>query len=102
MNSTTAASAIVTTVSTIRLPNRSINLPTPSAAETNHDKPAPPKRKRATTAASKRSRARKSDPEPGEEGQEVDWMRGLSTRLSAYTVADENGEPPEVADEDES
>jgi hypothetical protein len=21
-------------------------------------------------------------------------MRGLSTRLSAYTVADENGEPP--------
>jgi hypothetical protein len=50
------------------------------------------KRRQKETPAAKRSRRRRSDPEPGEEYQETGWMQGLSNRLSAYTIEEnENG-----------
>jgi hypothetical protein len=45
--------------------------------------------------------------EPGDEVEEVDWMQGLSSRLSAYSLAgdddergDENGSGPGPDDAD--
>jgi acyl-coenzyme A synthetase/AMP-(fatty) acid ligase len=62
------------------------------------DKRAPRPRPAADLNNSKRS----SEPaEPGDEGAEAGWMAGLSNRLSAYSLADEDAEPegePDVGD----
>jgi hypothetical protein len=48
----------------------------------------PPKGKRSTEPA-----------EPGDEGAEVGWMAGLSNRLSAYSLSDEDVAADSEADE---
>jgi acyl-coenzyme A synthetase/AMP-(fatty) acid ligase len=54
------------------------------------EKRAPRRRPAADANKSKRS----SEPaEPGDEGAEAGWMAGLSNRLSAYSLADEDAEP---------
>jgi acyl-coenzyme A synthetase/AMP-(fatty) acid ligase len=62
------------------------------------EKRAPRRRPAADQNKSKRS----SEPaEPGDEGAEAGWMAGLSNRLSAYSLADEDAEPedePGVSD----
>jgi acetyl-CoA synthetase/medium-chain acyl-CoA synthetase len=68
------------------------------------DAPAPPapKRPRAPSTPKKedkRGKSRQSDGEPGDEVEEVGWMEGLSTRLSAYSLASDE---PEASAEDES
>jgi hypothetical protein len=40
--------------------------------------------------------------EPGDETTEVGWMHGLSNRLSAYSLADEEGQASEEAGDDEA
>jgi acyl-coenzyme A synthetase/AMP-(fatty) acid ligase len=40
--------------------------------------------------------------EPGDETTEVGWMHGLSNRLSAYSLADEEGDAPEDAGDEPS
>jgi hypothetical protein len=48
-------------------------------------------RRRPPTEAGKAKRP--TEPaEPGDEATEVGWMHGLSNRLSAYSLADEEGE----------
>jgi acyl-coenzyme A synthetase/AMP-(fatty) acid ligase len=54
------------------------------------EKRAPRHRPAADANKSKRS----SEPaEPGDEGAEAGWMAGLSNRLSAYSLSDEDAEP---------
>jgi len=36
--------------------------------------------------------------EPGDEGNEVSWMAGLSNRLSAYSLSDEESQPTSELD----
>jgi hypothetical protein len=43
----------------------------------------------------KERRRQSKEPEPGDESDEVGWMQGLSSRLSAYTVS-EDGSPSEA------
>jgi hypothetical protein len=60
---------------------------------------APRRRPTVEPGQSKRS----TEPaEPGDEGTEVSWMAGLSNRLSAYSLSDEepDGEAATEADED--
>jgi hypothetical protein len=38
--------------------------------------------------------------EPGDEGEEIGWMQGLSSRLSAYSLDSDPSEAGEPADED--
>jgi hypothetical protein len=63
------------------------------------EKRAPRRRPPAEVGKSKRS----TEPaEPGDEGGEVGWMAGLSNRLSAYSLADEEaeqGSEPPAGDE---
>ena len=54
------------------------------------EKRAPRRRPAADVNKSKRSSA---PAEPGDEGAEAGWMAGLSNRLSAYSLADEEAEP---------
>jgi hypothetical protein len=54
------------------------------------EKRAPRRRPAADVNKSKRSSA---PAEPGDEGAEAGWMAGLSNRLSAYSLADEDAEP---------
>ena len=57
---------------------------------TEREKRTPRRRPTAEQNKSKRS----SEPaEPGDEGAEAGWMAGLSNRLSAYSLADEDAEP---------
>ncbi len=46
-------------------------------------------------APDKRPRRDRSAPEPGEEGEDVGWMEGLSSRLSAYSLEGED-DPADV------
>ena len=56
----------------------------------------PPRRRPAADPGkSKRSSA---PAEPGDEGAEGGWMDGLSNRLSAYSLSDEDPEPEGEAD----
>ncbi len=41
----------------------------------------------------KRTRRGRSAPEPGEDGEDVEWMEGLSSRLSAYSLDGEDESP---------
>jgi hypothetical protein len=43
---------------------------------------------------------RSSAAEPGDEAEETSWMKGLSSRLSAYSLDEEDQEQHEPADED--
>jgi acetyl-CoA synthetase/medium-chain acyl-CoA synthetase len=65
-----------------------------SQREQRSPRPRPP----AELGTSKRSTA---PAEPGDEGQEVSWMDGLSNRLSAYSLS-EDEEPPAAEDADEA
>jgi medium-chain acyl-CoA synthetase len=58
-----------------------------------------PRREPTPATNDKRARPR-STGEPGDEVEQVDWMTGLSTRLSAYSLADES-EPTSGDDEKE-
>jgi hypothetical protein len=62
---------------------------------------APRRRPPAETGTSKHS---SEAAEPGDESTEVNWMQGLSNRLSAYSLSDEEagGEPAAEADETSS
>ena len=63
--------------------------------------PAPKRpRPEAPPPADKKDRRSRSTGEPGDELDEVDWMGGLSTRLSAYSLAQDE-ESPETTDDDE-
>jgi acyl-coenzyme A synthetase/AMP-(fatty) acid ligase len=68
------------------------------------DEPRPkPEQSRAPAPAAKQPKRRRSAPEPGEDGDDVSWMRGLSGRLSAYSLgsdADARDEEPDGDDED--
>ena len=56
-------------------------------------------RRRLSQAAPKPDTQR-SLGEPGDEGDEIGWMQGLSSRLSAYSLDTEPGEAGETVDED--
>ncbi|HJS49118.1 MAG TPA: AMP-binding protein, partial [Gaiellaceae bacterium] len=53
----------------------------------------------AGSAGSKRVRSREA--EPGDESPEVGWMLGLSNRLSAYSLGDEEASPGDEPSDDE-
>ena len=61
---------------------------------TESDRAATPKRPRPETSppTDKNDRRSRSTGEPGDELEEVDWMGGLSTRLSAYSLSQEDEE----------
>ncbi|HEY4622192.1 MAG TPA: hypothetical protein VIG93_10865, partial [Gaiellaceae bacterium] len=44
-------------------------------------------------APDKRPRRGRSAPEPGEDAEDVGWMEGLSSRLSAYSLEGEDESP---------
>lgn len=56
-------------------------------------------RRRLSQPASKPDTQR-SLGDPGDEGEEIGWMQGLSSRLSAYSLDAEPGEAGEAVDED--
>ena len=57
-------------------------------AQRKRDAPKAPRRRPAPESA--KSKRNKSGPaEPGDEAEEVSWMEGLSNRLSAYSLAEE-------------
>jgi acyl-coenzyme A synthetase/AMP-(fatty) acid ligase len=63
-------------------------------------KEKPSKEARVAAAAEKKAAIQRSAPEPGMENLELDWMKGLSSRLSAYTISpeDEPATPATPAD----
>ena len=72
-------------------------------AERKRDAPKTPRRRPAAGPA-KPKRGKSGGAEPGDESEEVSWMEGLSNRLSAYSLAEEDAspgvEPPEDEPED--
>ena len=58
-------------------------------------------RKRSSSPAAKPDTQR-SLGEPGDEGEEVGWMQGLSSRLSAYSLDTDPPEPGEPDDADDA
>jgi hypothetical protein len=56
-------------------------------------------RRRLSQPASKPDTQR-SLGEPGDEGEEIGWMQGLSSRLSAYSLDSDPSEAEESADDD--
>ena len=75
----------------------------PSDDETPRESRKPRRRQPAAELPSSETSA---PAEPGDEGQEVGWMAGLSNRLSAYSLseedtvaADEPAAEPDTADE---
>ena len=52
-----------------------------------------------TRPADEFSRCRSA--EPGDEGNEVGWMAGLSNRLSAYSLSDDEAQSGDEPDADE-
>jgi medium-chain acyl-CoA synthetase len=75
-------------------PEPFVELPPAEVAGEEEQPPEPKRRgrKKVATPSGKKSKLRRSSPEPGEDGESVDWMQGLSTRLSAYSLSDEGGE----------
>ena len=63
-------------------------------------------KKQKEPASARKSTIQRSAPEPGMENLELDWMQGLSSRLSAYTIGPEDepaatptaDDPPSVDD----
>lgn len=73
-----------------------------SAPENGVTKPSRKKRrgKRVEPAAPVQKPAvQRSAPEPGEEDPDLAWMRGISSRLDAYSIATEDAEPTHATDE---
>ena len=67
----------------------------PIPRDDNDDGPAREKRapRRRPAADGNKSKRSSAPAEPGDEGAEAGWMAGLSNRLSAYSLADEDAEP---------
>ncbi|HXG76328.1 MAG TPA: hypothetical protein VNJ53_07140, partial [Gaiellaceae bacterium] len=71
-----------------------------SAASDGRGRPAPkmPATDRAREEAERKSRKRRSAEDPGDVAGDLSWMRQLSDRLSAYSLADDepsaNGDTP--------
>ncbi|HUG64473.1 MAG TPA: AMP-binding protein [Gaiellaceae bacterium] len=74
----------------------SIPRPDPDAPDLREPR-APRPRPQAELGKSKRST---ESAEPGDEGHEVSWMEGLSNRLSAYSLSEDEGEPVSESDDD--
>ncbi len=70
--------------------------------ESTAERSAPPGRRRPGGPLRDTKPERPSEGEPGDEGEEIGWMQGLSNRLSAYSL-DAEPEAPDspAADEDE-
>ena len=74
-------------------------------AERKRETPKAPRR-RPAPSPTKSKRGKSGAAEPGDEAEEVSWMAGLSNRLSAYSLAEEEeaagsaGEPVEDKPED--
>ncbi|HSF62524.1 MAG TPA: AMP-binding protein [Gaiellaceae bacterium] len=62
-------------------------------AEFGRDAPKAP-RGRSAAGGDRPKRVRSRQAEPGDESEEVSWMEGLSNRLSAYSLAADEAEPP--------
>jgi len=60
----------------------------PDDSERRRDTPKAPRR-RAAAEPGKSKRGKSGAAEPGDEADEVSWMQGLSNRLSAYSLAEE-------------
>ena len=80
-----------------------VGLPPVTSFKLDRAQETSPKRRRrgqpAPAKDDKQSRTRSAG-EPGDEVEEVDWMQGLSTRLSAYSLAQDD-EPPASTDDEE-
>jgi acyl-coenzyme A synthetase/AMP-(fatty) acid ligase len=83
------------------------SFPTPreDADEGDHGREPPrPSRRRPAPETGKTKRGKSGAAEPGDEAEEVSWMAGLSNRLSAYSLAEEEassaGEPDEEKPKD--
>ena len=65
------------------------------------ERPTAPKRPRpeAQPPSGPEDKRSQSNGEPGDELDEVDWMGGLSTRLSAYSLSQDE-EPPRQTDDE--
>ena len=74
------------------------SIPRPKDDTDERESRAPRSRPQAESGKAKRST---QPAEPGDEEQEVGWMAGLSNRLSAYSLS-EDEEQPAPSDEDES
>jgi hypothetical protein len=64
--------------------------------ESNPGRESPPGRRRHASGMVPGSTRSPEDVDPGDEGEEVGWMQGLSNRLSAYSL-DADPETPEPA-----
>lgn len=72
-------------------------------AERRRDAPKAPRRRPAADSGTPK-RSKSGAAEPGDEAEEISWMKGLSNRLSAYSLAEKEessaGEPDEDKPED--
>ncbi|MDQ3671313.1 MAG: AMP-binding protein, partial [Actinomycetota bacterium] len=57
------------------------------------------RRPRPAPVSSRKGRRERSANDPGDESDAVSWMDGLSSRLSAYSLADEGSSAPDSEDE---
>jgi hypothetical protein len=72
-----------------------VSFPVPRAGtddDDEHDAPRAP-RPRPTADQGKGKRGKSGGAEPGDEAEEVSWMQGLSNRLSAYSLSEEDASP---------
>jgi acetyl-CoA synthetase/medium-chain acyl-CoA synthetase len=71
--------------------------------EPARDRDATPPPPRPSPVPGRKPKRQRSTDDPGDEPQETGWMHGLSTRLSAYSLAEEGaGGAPEEEDEGDS
>jgi hypothetical protein len=79
------------------------SFPTPrddADADTERRRDAPKAPRRRPAPDQGKSTRGKSGAEPGDEAEEISWMQGLSSRLSAYSLAEEEASSAGEPDED--
>ena len=59
-------------------------------------------RRRRPPADPGKSKQSTEPAEPGDEGNEVSWMAGLSNRLSAYSLSEDDAQAAESSDDEAS
>jgi hypothetical protein len=67
--------------------------------EPRDDKPRTPRERPADDRRAGNERRKRSNHEPGDEGGGTDWMQGLSSRLSAYSLSEESPREDDVDEE---
>ena len=71
-------------------------------ADRDENEPRDSRRTARPRPAAEVGKSKTEPAEPGDEAGEVDWMAGLSNRLSAYSLSEDEAAPAADPDDDET